>query len=254
MNIRFKSVFAETLWFIVAISIMTGEAVWLVSSSKIGSSLVGSAALHKPEYYWSRSVVPKPSADLKKGIEVKAVYFVPKDKVSEVVPEWSLNAGQVLDEMQAFHNLQFGGKMNFQYGILPETIVGENNSVFYNGTDTGGGNPHAWSAVREELNRRLGEVSSTATFSVRLVIYEGVGAMGGNDTVLVSSGYLRSKTYRPLAASIFYHELGHVMGLRDDYDYTTGSPRSDDIMGWGRIRPLGQTYISDANKKRILSN
>ncbi|MDP3963065.1 MAG: hypothetical protein Q8Q39_01065 [bacterium] len=183
-------------------------------------------------------------------IRLVVVYFVPAD----VIPweGWRERIVPALQEMEAFHRLQFRGSSELVHEIYTETIVGERDSAFYDGSDTARGNPHAWEAVREELNRRLGALrQDDGAFDARLVLFEGVGAVGGVDQILVSSGYLQSPVEMPRASAVFYHELGHVFGLKDAYTYEHGAPLDEDIMGLGRNRPIGQTYLSEKAKKEL---
>ena len=183
-------------------------------------------------------------------VKLSIVYFIPSD-----LPPWEGWRNQldpVLRQMQAFHRLQFRGASELTYEVRSEPVIGEHDSAFYDGADTRGGNPHAWETGREELTRRLGAMrQESGAFEARLVLYEGVGAMGGRDQILVSSGYLQIPVELPRASSVFYHELGHVFGLEDAYTYEHGTPLDEDIMGLGRNRPIGQTYLSEKAKKEL---
>lgn len=183
-------------------------------------------------------------------VHLIAVYFVPRD--AEPWREWRDHIEPVLRRVQAFHRLQFRDASVLTYAIHPEPVIGEYDTAWYDGSDTSFGNPHAWEIIRAELDRRLGAVrQGDGIFEARLVLYEGVGALGGIDQILVSSGYLRSPIESIRASAVFYHELGHVFGLKDAYTYEHGTPLDEDIMGMGRNRPIGQTYLSE-NAKKLL--
>jgi hypothetical protein len=187
------------------------------------------------------------------SVNIEVVYFIPKNMQDRVWPDWKTEAEKALQQMQAFHQLQFNGASKITYNIKPDPIIGEQDNYYYDGSDTHGGNLHAWGSVKGELERRLGASTGSDSHAInaRLVLYEGVGAMGGKDFILVSSGYLRSKYMAPVASSVIYHELGHVLGLEDKYDSSTGTPFGEDIMGSGREHPIEETYISNEEKREL---
>ena len=184
-------------------------------------------------------------------IKLSVVYFVPRDRQELIKKDWADVIKKPLEEMRAFHRLQFHGRSELVYTVLPDPVIGEKNAAVYDGTDTNRGNPHAWTMIRDELNGRLGEIRDDdvggGSFVVRLVLYEGVGALGGERQILVSSGYLKTD----YTASVFSHELGHTFGLEDAYDYTSGAPQEEDVMGLGRQKPIGQVYLSEKAKQQL---
>ena len=181
-------------------------------------------------------------------VKLYVVYFVPRDRQGFIKKDWAYAMEEALGLMRAFHRLQFHGKSDLTYEIAREPIIGEKDALFYDSVDTNRGNPHAWETVRDELKKRFGETGNEeGIFPVRLVLYEGVGALGGNGQILVSSGYLGTN----YTASTFYHELGHTFGLEDAYDYESGAASDEDVMGLGRQKPIGQVYLSDTAKRSL---
>ncbi|MDO8557978.1 MAG: hypothetical protein Q7S09_02160 [bacterium] len=182
-------------------------------------------------------------------VKLSVVYFVPRDRQELIRKDWTYTVEESLDLMRAFHRLQFHGKSDLVYEVAREPVIGEYDGAFYDGTDTNRGNPNAWGTVLAELDRRLGKTPSgqEGTFAVRLVLYEGVGALGGDHQILASSGYLGTS----YAATTFYHELGHTFGLKDAYNYESGAAYDEDVMGLGRQKPIGQVYLSDAVKREL---
>lgn len=192
------------------------------------------------------------SALLLSSVELSVLYFMPRDRTNLAWDGWREHAEKALKEMRAFHHLQFRGASQLSYTIQPEPIIGDHDGAFYDSGDTARGNLHAWETIREELARKLGDLpQKTSSFQVHLVLYEGVGALGGDHQILVSSGYLRSPVERVHASSVFYHELGHTFGLEDAYEYEHGTPLDEDIMGLGRNKPIGQVYLSEKAKEKL---
>lgn len=194
-------------------------------------------------------VAGDPSRTLSR-VHIRALYVVPRDRADLAWSEWPGSLRDVLGYMRAFHALQFRGASELTYDVTPSIVFGEQDGAFYDNEDTNRGNPHAWETLKDELQRRFGFIQEDGmVFNVRVVFYEGVGALGGEDQVLVSSGYLRQPA--AMAASILYHELGHTFGLSDAYEYEHGAPLDEDIMGLGRNKPIGETYLSEKAKQEL---
>ena len=184
-------------------------------------------------------------------IVLHVVYIVPRDRTMLAWNGWEEKASEALESMRAFHRLQVRGRSEITYELVPGFITGERDGIGYDSFDTARGNPHAWKAIREELDRRIPLPADDVEFHVRIILYEGVGALGGENQILVSSAYMRSASSGFDPVSVLYHELGHVFGLEDAYDYESGTPSDEDIMGLGRQKPIGQTYLSDDAKKKL---
>jgi len=178
---------------------------------------------------------------------IEALYFVPRDRRALPEETWRPRLAEALEEMRAFHRLQFSGRSTLIWRIVPDAVSGNRDGAFYDGLDTSRGNPDAWERIGEELDRRLGPLPApqNGALNIRLVLYEGVGALGGEQLILASSGYVGL----PYASSVLYHELGHVFGLEDAYEYEHGTPLDEDIMGLGRNKPIGQAYLSEKAKR-----
>lgn len=182
------------------------------------------------------------------NVVLDVTYFVPRDRQEFMLAEWRGSVEKAAEQVRAFHRLQFRDVSRLSYRIREKPVIGERDGFVYDSSDTNRGNPNAWETIREELRRRLGSPEQAGeTFTVRFVLYEGVGALGGVDQILISSGYLRTD----YAASVVYHELGHTFGLKDAYTYDHGTPTDEDIMGLGRNRPIGQTYLSENAKREL---
>ena len=179
------------------------------------------------------------------------VYVVPRDRTMLAWNGWEEKARPALEAVRAFHRLQFRGLSELTYEFVPGMVIGEQDGAVYDSSDTARGNPHAWQAIREELDRRMPLPTDKQTFHVRAVLYEGVGALGGENQIFISSAYLRNASTGFDPASVMYHELGHAFGLEDAYDYEHGAPSNEDIMGLGRQKPIGQAYLSDTAKKLL---
>lgn len=215
----------------------------------------------------------KPDIPIKK-IAIRAVYFVPQDAASSS-DFWLKPLASALDQTASFYSKQLNGGANISYKIYPQIIVGQQPSSFYDGSSTSLGNPNALLSIRRELEARLfsqtgdlyqQQFSSTDgdQFPVLAVLYEGVGSSGtlpdegdshaapgsadSLSAMMVARVFLTDDAYQDFGVTFFAHEFGHTIGLADGYDTATGNPSGDDIMGAGRFRPLGYTYLSKENK------
>jgi hypothetical protein len=123
-------------------------------------------------------------------IGIAAFYFVPKNKVSDVTPQWKDIIERNLEQLRRFHVLQFRGLSDISYVVYPERIIGLEESLFYDTENTDRGNPYALINAAEELERRVfakdGDLYRDAfvqelndTYPVMVIMYEGVGATGG---------------------------------------------------------------------------
>lgn len=216
-------------------------------------------------------------------IKIKAFYFVPQDAAAEPADLWHKQLTDGLQQTAKFYQLQLDNSTTINWEIYPEAVVGQQPGAFYDGTDTGQGNPHALISVRQELLQRFFQQPqnpSDAAFAqtaaeeypVIGILYEGLGssatlitdqtaATGGLDSVtlegnqpqafLVSRYFFTSDSYKDYYLSIFAHEFGHILGLADAFNLQNGQVQDDDIMGSGRFRPLAATYLSLANKKLL---
>ncbi len=126
-------------------------------------------------------------------IEIRAFYFVPRDKEDAVVEEWRELMAGALDSLVAFHALQTQHRSRISYTLFPSAVIGEREHLFYDTDSTERGNPHALISVGEELERRVSRPKGdlydsrfavqsgdhTAKHVVFFIMYEGVGSAGG---------------------------------------------------------------------------
>lgn len=195
-----------------------------------------------------------PTKNLSK-ISLKVFYFVPSNRQNEISDEWFSIASEDLKEMQNFHSSQFSNYSILTYKIYPQPIIGLEDNFLYDKNRTNGGNPHALTKITREIEARVldpagdlynGDLAKTkpGVYEVLAIFYEGVGASGTEGSLLLSRGYLTQEETKEYRSSVFYHEFLHTLGVPDFSE-------SDDIMGKGRLKPLGATYISDEIKKKM---
>lgn len=238
-----KKISAATV--LLVIILIAGFYVWspTLFQKRVGDFQIPERKIH---YYNNES---KSLGD----INVKVFYFVPSDEVKNI-DSWNFKEvlSQNLEEIKSFHKLQFEGLSNLNYEIYPEPIIGLKETSFYDGSDTGFGNPHALQTILEELLRRSKEVGIRGD-STFIIVYEGVGAGGSEELAasIIASGYFVKESQKDLASSILYHEFAHTLGLPDAYDHEKNIPFSNDIMGAGRNKPLKITYLSQEVKEKM---
>lgn len=152
---------------------------------------VGSPRLH--EYAgldFSRPHVFGDSQKTVDRIRISAVYFVPKDKQKDMSAEWRELLDENFKKLQAFHALQFQERSAISFAVYPEPVIGLEEHLFYDTTDTNRGNPKALLNVSEELEERLfsseGDLyrhdfwqKGAGGYPALFILYEGVGAIGG---------------------------------------------------------------------------
>lgn len=191
------------------------------------------------------------------GIKLEVIYFVPNDQTPD--PRFYEVIKKGLAEAQAFHARQFGSGQLLRVALYEKPVIGNDPASFYDGDDTSRGNPGAVSRIMSETGRRIfnqnGDLynehfvkRSQAELPVRVLVYQGVGASSSVLGVLVAYDYFTQTAYGP---TTLYHELLHVLGVPDAYDYATNASQSDDIMGSGRARPLVETYVRDEIKRAL---
>lgn len=189
-------------------------------------------------------------------IKLLVFYFVPNDQI--VDKNWKDLISQTLDEVKKFHQLEFKGLSLLDYNIYPRPILALNNSSFYDGSNTTGGNPNALNNSLKEINERVFRRNSDFYFEdffqkdkeefiIKVIIYEGVGAAGGHFAIILAKDFLKT----PEGSTILYHEFLHTLGVPDFYDYETNLPYSDDIMGSGRRKKINETYIREEIKEKL---
>lgn len=126
-----------------------------------------------------------------------------------------------------------------------------------------------------DLHRSDFRWQTSGAYPVMFILYEGVGASGGiigesgrktrseiarelgvpesvvflvnirssDGFFLLSRAFLSEPEYRPFGASLLAHEFYHTLGVPDGYDVENEIPKTADIMGLGRFRPIEKTYL-----------
>ncbi len=192
------------------------------------------------------------------GIKLEVMYFVPMDQAPD--PQFYETLKSALAKMQSFHSREFNGLSVLRYALYPRIVRGKESAAFYDGADTSSGNAGAIGRIFIETAGRIyrkesGEYDAQFTkrkegeLPIRVFAYQGVGASSSTLSVIVSYDYFKQTEY---GATTLYHEMLHNLGVPDAYDYETGAPQSDDIMGSGRMKPIAQAYIRDEIKKRMI--
>jgi hypothetical protein len=195
-----------------------------------------------------------------RAVEVRAVYFVPRDRLNRLLPDWLSTIERTLDEVRAFHERQLKNTSRLTYRLYPEPVIGRDDAAAYDTAVTDGGNPEALRRISRELEERLftpgGDryrpafvAASEDAYRPLLIIYEGVGASGavGEPAALVSRLFLTQDEYRAVSPTLVAHELYHTFGLPDAYDAGHGEPTGSDLMGQGRFRPIGRAFLDRAS-------
>lgn len=216
-----------------------------------------------------------------KEVHIDAYYFVPKDQAGSLDPKWKQNIEKALKNSKIFYEYQTADALNINYSVFPKPLFGREESFYYNGRDTSNGNPSALLAIKSEIETRqkydadfesLGFPGNSGTYRAMAIVYEGVGAASmllvdkkpdksntshvvaveknESPAFLVSNFFLNSSSYKDYGETIFAHELGHILGLSDAYEFGSESV-TNDIMGTGRFRPLDLTYLTAGHLKQL---
>jgi hypothetical protein len=190
-------------------------------------------------------------------IKLEVMYVVPGDQ--DVDPRFREVLASALSDVQRFHLREFANLSSLRSVLYPSPIRGWEPSSFYDGSDTGSGNPGAIRRIFNETAARVynpdGDLYDAAfvkrkdnELPVRVFVYEGVGASSGVLSAIVSYDYFTKTDY---GATTLYHEVLHNIGVPDAYDYFTGVSHADDIMGAGRTRPILETYVREEIKRKL---
>ncbi|TSC62098.1 MAG: hypothetical protein G01um101448_482 [Parcubacteria group bacterium Gr01-1014_48] len=195
-------------------------------------------------------------------IYISAFYFVPKNKKEDIFTGWSTTLQEKLEALMRFHTVELQEKSELTYTIYPEPIIGRLNNIEYDTFITQHGNPEALRHVVPEIESRVFEANGDLfrndfgtipkdAYHVLVVMYEGVGSIGGDNIALISRTFLTSSEYAPVSESLLAHEFYHTLGLPDAYTLPEGTVTSQDIMGLGRYTPIGQTYLSQKSLQAL---
>jgi len=199
-----------------------------------------------------------PSRSLEE-ISVLVFYFVPRNRFDSALENWHELLEKNVQKLQAFHTLQLQSVSQLDYTIYPKPVIGLQDNLYYDTDVTRHGNPEALRRVTRELEARVLEASGDLfrsdflpggytpdgqhPYQVLLIMYEGVGASGGDNVALVSSTFLADPRFNTYGASIMTHEFYHTLGIPDGYDLTTSLSTSSDIMGLNRTKPIEKVYL-----------
>ncbi len=252
----------KSFWIFIIALVFLASAIFYYRQVKFSkpSQKLANFSEQKIHYYKDENV------DLTK-IRIKAVYFVPKNKVSDTKSDWQNLLKNVLSRMAEFHKLQFKDLSQISFDIYPKMVLGLENNLVYDTKSTKFGNPRALLAVSGEIEKRIfnpkGDLYNKDfakleknEFESLFIMYEGVAASGvgkegGLPTAFVARGFLTDKGYKVFGDSTFYHEFAHTIGILDLFDAKTNKPFSEDIMGSGRFRPLEINYIDARTKAEM---
>lgn len=209
------------------------------------------------------------------SIRLDLVYFVPNDVTAVSQQNWKPASSKAASDLQKFYEYQFENLVSIKIQIYPEAVIGQKNTLYYNGSETDGGNPQGLLNIENELKKRLSSPKGDlyeekyseklGEYKVLGVIYEGVGAAGSGEkrSFLIAREYLTRKQLSKIyGVTFFAHEFGHTLGapdevlhqqLENEFD-TTVAFTENDVMGSGRYRPLYQTHLSAVIKKQMISS
>lgn len=229
---------------IMIVAALSASAVFYIAGLSAGKQ-------NKFHYYGAPAV-------LLPGIKLEVIYFVPDDQAPD--PRFYEVLKSKLAQAQIFHSREFKGINLLRYAIYPTPVIGKESSSFYDGADASRGNPDAIKKITNETSGRIygknGDLYNERFVArrqdelpVRVFAYQGVGASSGVLSIIASYDYFTKTDYAP---TVVYHELLHVIGVPDSYDYATGASQSDDIMGAGREKPILETYIRNEIKRGLI--
>jgi hypothetical protein len=191
------------------------------------------------------------------SIDLLVVYFVPKDMASVTQDEWRPAVKKAVDNLVAFHTVEFAKRSTIAPYIYETPIIGEDSSDTYDTNDTNKGNPAALRSIGDELTERLerGDLQSLRSHFKEMpdiyVVYEGVGSSGSpGGASLINRKFLTDPQYASYGTSYFVHEFYHTIGVPDGYNDLDQSLTSD-IMGLGRRTPLEINFLSDDTLQKL---
>lgn len=200
-------------------------------------------------------------------ISVLVFYFVPRNRLDSTLENWHELLEENVQKLQAFHTLQLQGVSQLDYAIYPKPVMGLRDNLYYDTDVTQHGNPEALRSVTREIEVRVLEGSGDLfrddflpegytpdgqhPYQVLLIMYEGVGASGGDNAALVSSSFFADERFSALGSTYLAHEFYHTLGIPDAYDSETAITTDADIMGLGRFKQIQRTYLSTQTLKAI---
>lgn len=211
-----------------------GVGIWYyLAHPKIAPSV--QAQVLKPHVY------KDPTQGISK-IDLKIFYVVPSNLSAD--PNWHDQIQSVLKEVSDFHAVQFHNSSLLKAQIYPSPVILPHDDAYYDTQDTSNGNPQGLRSIEPGLERDYPDFLKVpqGEFLSVAIIYEGVGASGGEGGMILSRTFLAKDEYKLSRASLFYHEFAHTFGLPDRFDQEN-NPDSDGVMGNGRYKPISINYI-----------
>lgn len=240
-------------YLIFVFVLVFGALIWI--NFGVGVETVYKEEIPKPA---TPHIYNSPSQSIA-NIEILALYFVPKNKTHQQIDNWKEILEKNIKQLQEFHDLQFQGRSKVSYKILGKPVTGNKINLEYDTNVTQHGNPEGLRRISNELVYRFSSQGDlyqpelvnkdSSAYKVILILYEGVGASGGEDVALVSRTFFTDPQYSNIAATTMVHEFYHTLGLPDAYEIPSAMPTSLDIMGLGLLRPLERNYISRESLK-----
>ena len=204
---------------------------------KSPASVITATAQIRPHAYGDAA------ADISK-INLKIFYVVPNNLL--IAPSWHNDIAGILDDEIKFHATQFHNFSRLLPEVYPNPVTLEHEDIFYDTANTDLGNPQGLKNIVPELQRRFADFLQVpkGNYLAIAIIYEGVGAAGAPNAMILSRTFLAKDEYKLVGKSLFYHEFAHTFGLPDSYSLTNNLPSANDIMGSGRYKPFDTNYLS----------
>lgn len=209
-------------------------------------------------------------------ITLYGFYFVPKDAVNRMDADGVKNLKTALEKTKRFYESQTSNSIKINIAPHEQPVLGYMDASYYNGVSTNNGNPNALLEIQKEITNRIEEgnleIQPLKGLRAVAILYEDVGAsatlltenpsekeMGHiitwneNDTLamLVSNFFFTGNSYKDYGSTIFAHEFGHILGLKDEYTTDENSSKTEDIMGSGRFIPLEYSFLSNNQLKSL---
>lgn len=178
-----------------------------------------------------------------RDINLKIFYVVPNNL--QAAESWHSDIAGVLDEVVKFHEVQFHNASRLSADIYPSPVILSREDIFYDTPNTDFGNPQGLKNIDLELEARFPKFLQVPSNSylAMAIIYEGLGASGAPNAMILSRTFLSQEEYSQAKGSLFYHEFAHTFGVPDRFGLSDNRPFSNDVMGSGRYKPLSTNYL-----------
>lgn len=187
-------------------------------------------------------------------IRIKAVYMAPSEQ--DIADGWYAALQSSLAHISRFHQLQFLGKSSIVFDIYPEPLVadiarGPKKTVLpKTALDTLRG------VLKERINSSPDNFSgfiqsSPNEFVVTLFLVETEESYAQENSLVFSRRALTNEIYLRSGDALLYHAFAQTLGIPVSYDSERGTAISEDVMGYGKFRPLELNYIGTAVTRRM---